>query len=45
MGSGWLPSTEYQCDCCSPSRQIYFRAQGRLWKAYHEADHSKAVKK
>jgi hypothetical protein len=35
--------TQFQCACCDPPRQLYFRANHQREDAYHEEDHTPAV--
>ena len=39
--SKWEP-TGWQCSCCKPPRQIYYRHVGKIQYVYHEQDHSRA---
>jgi len=34
----------FQCACCTPSRQIYMRAERPGDRPYHEHDHTPAVR-
>lgn len=38
----WEPFN-WQCECCSPPRQVYYRAMGKTGFWYHQHDDSKAV--
>lgn len=41
-GRGQGPNRLYHCGCCAPPRQIYYRLERPVDRAYHEADHTLA---
>lgn len=36
------PNRPFHCGCCAPPRQIYYRLERPVDRAYHEADHTPA---